>query len=116
MRLHPMRWLMPATFALATAAVAAPGAPGPDVDRRVADPLDATAKLPPLAYKSVLGSYKRLAETEPVPWRQANDRVARIGGWRAYAREANAPAAAASAAPAPQPAAMPMPHGGHKQP
>ena len=34
-------------------------------------------------------------------WKDANDNAARIGGWRAYAREAQAPAAGASA-----PAAM----------
>ena len=60
--------------------------------------------------------------TRPSSWREANDTAARIGGWRAYVREAQQPDPAASA-PAATPAqlatiAMPMPqgHGGHKMP
>lgn len=64
-----------------------------------ADPLDAQAAIAPLVYRSSLAGYKRLAtEAPPVAWREANDAVERVGGWRALAREANAPAPAASAA------------------
>lgn len=126
MRRHQARWLLPATLALAVAAAAAQGTPSSQAMRPAADPLDATAKVAPLLYKSALATYKRHGESEAVPWREANDRVGRIGGWRAYAREANAaeaPEAPASAAPVPQPGAeaavpmskpMPGPHGGHK--
>jgi len=47
-------------------------------------------------HTSSFAAYRRHAEAEPIGWREANDTVARIGGWRAYAREA----AAASPAPA----------------
>ena len=74
--------------ALAQAPTAAPR-PHP------ADPQAATA---PLQHRSSLAGYRR-GETPPLVWRDANERVERIGGWRAYAREANAPDAAASAPP-----------------
>jgi hypothetical protein len=65
-------------------------------------PLDAQAATPPLIYRSPLASYRKLAaESPPLGWREANDAVERAGGWRALAREANAPEPAASAPPAP---------------
>jgi len=76
------------------------------------DPLDAKAATTPLVYRSPLASYKKLAaEAPPVAWRDANDAVERIGGWRAYAREASAAASApaASATPASAPTAAPEP-------
>jgi hypothetical protein len=63
------------------------------------DPLDAKAATAPLVYRSALATYKKSAsEPPPLAWRQANETVERIGGWRAYAREAQA-------TPTPQPAA-----------
>lgn len=41
-----------------------------------------------IASSSGLESYQPFAEGKVLPWRQANDAVGRIGGWRAYAREA----------------------------
>lgn len=68
-------------------------------------PLDAQAAPAPLVYRSAFAGYRRFdAESAAPTWREANDAVERIGGWRAYAREANAPDAAASA-PKPAPAA-----------
>lgn len=61
------------------------------------DPLDAKATVPPVAHRSSLAAYRAGGETQPVPWKQANDTVARIGGWRAYAREAAAADVPASA-------------------
>jgi len=53
-------------------------------------------------YRSAFEGHRNYSdEPRSVPWRQANDEVGRIGGWRAYAREAQAAAAAASAASAP---------------
>jgi hypothetical protein len=70
------------------------------------DPLDARAPVPAASYRSAFAGYRGAASTpaSAIPWRAANDEVARIGGWRAYAREAAAsgPAAAAST-PAPAP-------------
>ena len=64
------------------------------------DPLDAQEPVPALRYNSALQGYRAFTDDKPVPWKDANDTAARIGGWRAYAREARAPAAAAAAAPA----------------
>lgn len=91
----------------------------PTSEPRSRDPLDAKAKVPPATYRSALAGYRSGAEATPVPWRQANDTVARIGGWRAYAREATAPEVPASAPmrSAPEPAAArpqgPGHHGKH---
>jgi hypothetical protein len=84
---------------LLPATVLAQSAPRPD-------PLDAKAATAPLVYRSPLASYKKLADEAPsVAWRDANDTVERIGGWRAYAREANA--AASAPAPSSPPASAP---------
>lgn len=64
---------------------------------------------PSLSHRSPLAGYQPFTEENVIPWRQANDTVGRIGGWREYARE-SAPPAAAPAAPA-APAAG---HGGHQ--
>jgi hypothetical protein len=64
-----------------------------------ADPLDLQAATTPLVYRSSLAGYKKLAtDAPPLAWRDANAAVAGAGGWRALAREAEAPMPAASAA------------------
>lgn len=63
------------------------------------DPTQAQTPVPPLAYTSALARYKRLSDPPPPNWRAANDEVERIGGWRAYLREAQRPDDAASAPP-----------------
>lgn len=96
------------------------------------DPLNAQANVAPLVYESAFTQYRRLTDGPVGSWRDANDTVTRIGGWRAYAREAAQPASPAASGPAgdaiapgvrpSEPAkAMPMPmpggknpHGGHK--
>ncbi|MCW5661894.1 MAG: hypothetical protein KIT60_29680 [Burkholderiaceae bacterium] len=81
-----------------------------------ADPLDAAAAVPPVRHESALKTYRRFDDAPPVSWRQANETVERIGGWRSYAREASQPPAATSAPPAaPAPRAEPSGHGGHKR-
>lgn len=87
---------------LATAAQA--NAPRPD-------PLDAAAKVPPASYRSAFQGYRPYADAEPAPWRESNELVGRIGGWRTYAKEAQQPEAPASA-PA-KPASPSTGHGGH---
>ena len=42
----------------------------------------------PAGFKSVLESYKPYTEEKTVNWKAANDTTAKIGGWRAYAKEA----------------------------
>jgi len=99
------------------------------------DPLDSQATVPALNYQSSFAQNRALSGEKVISWREANDSVARIGGWRVYAREAQqsdaaqapasvpvaeptapAPAAAAAAAAKPASAAMPAGHGGQKTP
>lgn len=82
------------------------------------DPLDPQARVPPATYHSALATYRRLGDDKPLPWKQANEAVNRIGGWRAYAREAQLPEPAASTpaarSAAPSAAGSAPTHGGHK--
>jgi len=61
-------------------------------------PLDAKASVPSIGYESTFVRFKRWSDEKPVTWRQANDTVTGIGGWRAYAREAQQPHSPAPAA------------------
>ncbi|MDP3083363.1 MAG: hypothetical protein Q8N44_06690 [Rubrivivax sp.] len=112
-RFHWRHWLALATLTCA-------GATAQVVKPTQADPLDPQASVPAAQHRSSLTSYRRHDETRLLPWREANDAVQRIGGWRAYAREAAAPEPAASAAPASvrstpvRPAPAPAAPAGHK--
>ena len=112
-----MRWLTPA--ALYAAALAA-AAQTPLSTACKADPLDASASVPAVAYESAFSRYRCTVEDKAIPWRDANDTAARIGGWRTYAREAHQPEPAASTpaapSPKPDPQATPQGHRGHKMP
>lgn len=87
------------------------------------DPANVDADVPPLKHHSALQRYRPLGESTPKPWRAANEEVARIGGWRAYLREATAPEAAPASTATPpmsSPSATPTapkpaetPHHGH---
>jgi hypothetical protein len=59
------------------------------------DPLDARAAVPPVSHESAFAGYRSAGEADVGSWREANEAVNRIGGWRAYAREASRPAPAA---------------------
>ncbi len=56
----------------------------------------ATAATAPVArtpaapgeYRSALEGYQPYSEDKMLPWKEANDTVGKIGGWRAYAKEA----------------------------
>lgn len=96
---------------LAAAWLAAAGAPAQPTSAEsaasaasAADPLQAGADVPPIVYASPLARYRAAGDAQVGSWTQANETVARIGGWRAYAREASQPEAAAVAAPVPAPA------------
>lgn len=62
-----------------------------------------------LGYESAFERYLPFAEQPLTPWREANDVVRRIGGWQAYAREAQSAASAADAATSASPRAAPPP-------
>lgn len=70
-----------------------------------------------LPYRSTLADYQRFTEEKLGSWREANDNVGRIGGWREYAKEARQPTdgsapapAGATTTPAPR-----DPHAGHEK-
>ncbi|MBT9455407.1 MAG: hypothetical protein IV092_10555 [Burkholderiaceae bacterium] len=108
--------LWPAPSALAqTAATSATASSAPASRSVRPDPLDPGAKVPALSYRSVFEGYRPNVEVEVGAWKEANDTVHRIGGWRAYAKEASqadAPPAPA-ATPASGPAAKPAGHAHH---
>lgn len=96
-----LRMLMPWTLAWCAAAAFA---------QSPADSEQFRAALPTqLQYSSAIGDYQAYIDQPAQSWRQANDRVGEIGGWRAYAKEigAGAPTSATDAKPADDP------HSGH---
>lgn len=54
----------------------------------VRDPGDPKAAVPPVEYRSAFSRYRPNVEAEVGSWREKNDDVRRIGGWRVYGREA----------------------------
>ncbi len=62
-----------------------------------------------LQYSSAIGAYQAYGDQQVQSWREANDRVGQIGGWRAYAKEITTgkPASVKGAAPSSNP------HAGH---
>jgi len=68
----------------------------------------------PAAYQSALENYQPYRDEKIKPWKEANDTVGKVGGWRAYAKEAAEPASQGGAAPASSGTAHP--HAGHGKP
>lgn len=101
----PTVWLA----AFSTAALTAHAQPAAQPAKP--DPLNPQVSVPPLSYQSSFAQYRRLDDSRPISWREANDTVARIGGWRVYAREAQPHVG-------PNDTAQPMPaaHSDHKTP
>ena len=61
----------------------------------------ADSPTPPTQYKSPFKDYRPLGDDKRTPWRDANDEVGKIGGWREYLRESQeANKAAPETAPA----------------
>ncbi|MFS8084253.1 MAG: hypothetical protein ACMG6H_01350 [Acidobacteriota bacterium] len=54
--------------------------------------------FPTLQYRSALAQYRRFDDQSVTPWRETNDTVGAIGGWRVYAREARQPEPGAGSA------------------
>jgi len=106
-----LRRLVGAALCTSAFAVPAQGAGSPTAAPATrADPLDAKASVPALSYRSSFARYRAFSDDKPLSWREANDAVARIGGWRVYAREAQPPE------DSPRPVPMPPDHSGHKSP
>jgi len=77
MKIAMFRWLAPAFLVAVCSASLAQTAAG-----KRADPLDSSAAVPPLVFQSTLGGYQRHAEQPVGSWREANETVNRVGGWR----------------------------------
>ncbi len=77
--LLPFRTLLPSTLVLFAGAAFA------QVPADIEAPKPAL--LTTLQYSSPIGAYQGYADQPVQSWREANDRVGRIGGWRAYAKE-----------------------------
>ena len=79
-------------------------------------------------YRSAWSGYRPFADEKPITWKDANDEVRRIGGWRAYLRESQgqpsggagaastAPVAKDSVKPAPSDAGTAQGHDAHHKP
>ena len=81
----------------------------------------ATNEIPasPLTYRSAFEGYKPYTDDKLLNWKDANDTTGRIGGWRAYAKEASAVKAVTQPAdklPAHDMANMPGPKPGGSKP
>lgn len=100
-RLSALAWLPCAALLLSSPIAAAQTVARPD-------PATAAAAVPPLVYESPLVRYRAFSDQEVAPWRETNDTAGSIGGWRAYAREAQAPGE-----PAPSPGTAPAKPGGN---
>jgi hypothetical protein len=85
---HPLRGAIAAALVAAAplaalAQVSAP-APAPAPARSASGAAPAAQAT---AYKSAFVGYRRFDDPKVLPWREVNDKVGRIGGWRTYARE-----------------------------
>ena len=121
-QISPVSW----PFAV-LALVALPGVA--QVNTAAAEPLSnskatATAQAAPTAlpYRSVFDGYQPFTDEKVKSWKDSNNTVGKIGGWRAYAKEAAEPSSADKQVPAvtpPKPATpastapAPNPHAGH---
>lgn len=70
-----------------------------------------------LAFESTLSRYKPMTDQKLGSWREANDTVTRIGGWRSYLKESQVPDATTAPPQAspltPVAPVAPNPHAGH---
>lgn len=73
------RWLVASAFAIALPNYAHSQTVSPG------------AAVAPTPYKSVFEGYQAYSDDPLVNWREANNDVAQIGGWREYAKQAQQP-------------------------
>ena len=114
------RFLVAWTLSMAAAAPLAWAQPA--TDRAKPDPQDAKASVPRVIYQSPLTNYRGLSDEKVTSWKETNDNVGRIGGWRVYAKEAQQPEPAGESPAAPGSKSVPAGetkpmqggHDGHK--
>lgn len=80
-----------AALLLCGSATGAAVAAGPAPAAQRPPPWQADAAVPAHRHVSAFAGYRRHDEVAAGDWRAANEAVNRIGGWRAYGREAGAP-------------------------
>lgn len=100
----PAVWLL-SIFSLSGLAAAQTPAP--------ASPVPEATQASTLTYRSAFEGYKPYTDDKLLNWKEANDTTGRIGGWRAYAKEARQPD---DKAPAHDMATMPDPKAGGNKP
>ena len=76
---------------LASASHAQPGPTAPAAASQASFPAPATPAAESGAGTSAFDGYKPYTDEPPGNWKAANDNVARIGGWREYAKQAQQP-------------------------
>lgn len=75
-------------------------------------PAVAAPAMAPAPFRSAFDGYQPYTNEKIVNWKEANDTVGRIGGWRQYAKEAQLPAGEGTPT-----ASTPVdPHAGHAKP
>ncbi|MBC7780503.1 MAG: hypothetical protein H7125_10430 [Proteobacteria bacterium] len=103
-------------------ATSASNLPAPSPMHGALSPLDARAAVPGIQPPRSFANYRPYTQQDVGSWKDANDTVGRIGGWRTYLREAQSAAPAAQGVemskPVPQGAELPKPvpksHGAHQ--
>ena len=114
--ISPIAWSFAACALLALPAMAQVK-PAPSIATGASTGQGTPATLP---YTSVFEGYQPFNDEKLKPWKESNATVEKIGGWRAYAREAAEPQAQHDHTPAASPttarkasAAPADPHAGH---
>ena len=75
----PLRWLLPAGLLLTVPSVQAQSS------------AEGSSPSPTLQYRSVFTGYRGFNDQPVASWTEVNATVDKIGGWRAYAKEAGQP-------------------------
>lgn len=71
------------------------------------DAQNASAAVPAVVYRSAFENYRAFSKEKVRPWRETNDAVERIGGWRTYLRESQQGVMPSVPAPVPTPRSTP---------
>lgn len=100
----PARWLATLTTLVALG-VSAQTRPASEP---IAEPAAVRAIAGAEPYRSALEGYRPFTEEKVLPWKETNDTVRRVGGWKVYAREAQGDGAETATKPT-----APDPHAGH---
>jgi len=84
---HTLRWQFPAGLLLSVSLAHAQSNFGAvTAAPNITVPFSSTFQ-----YHSIFAQYQVFKEQSVLPWREANDDVGKIGGWRFYAKEASQP-------------------------